>query len=79
MARSQTASSVAVTMHDTETTSNVAARGRVRPAERVRPRREPLLPDTTHPALRNPAPLRDDGSHTAPHGDAVVPRRKPAR
>jgi hypothetical protein len=80
MPASPTASSVVVTMNATATNSQ-AGTGvrRGRPSDRVRhrPERPPL--DTTAPARRDPAPLRDDESHTPPHGDAVLPQRKPAR
>jgi hypothetical protein len=40
---------------------------------RTTDRHQPPLRDTTPPARRDRPARRDDGSHTPPHGDAVLP------
>jgi hypothetical protein len=50
-----------------------AGQRRVRTLDRRQRRREPPLLDTTGQAQPDPAARRDDGSHTPPHGDAVMP------
>ena len=70
MARTLVASSVAFTMDATTTTNLRSGAGgwRVRAIDQVHRRRVAAAPPA--PALR-----RDDGSHTPPHGDAVLSRR----
>ena len=80
MATCPTACSVAVTMSATATHSQTASEDRgVRPIDEIPHRDDAPVLDATAPVRRAPAPHRDDESHTPPHGDAVLPRRKPAR
>jgi hypothetical protein len=60
-------------MNATATDKSVdAGQRRVRTIDRPQRRPEPLL-DTTALARPDLAAHRDDGSHTPPHGDAVMP------
>jgi len=69
MAQRATANSVQLTMR---TTALTIRREPARAQRRDRARREPPPPA----ARRRPVVCRDDGSHTPPHGDALMPRRR---
>jgi hypothetical protein len=58
------------------TAAHTGGRLRARRPDRLRRECELSLRDPTAPASRARAALPDDGSHTPPHGDAVLPRRK---
>jgi hypothetical protein len=79
MASHRSRSSVVITMTSTTNSSVDAGRRRARTVDRLRLRREPPLRDTAAPARRGRPLRRDDGSHTTPQGDAVLPRQEPAR
>lgn len=72
-------STVVLTMNATTSDSSVDVKQRRGPTvDRLKRRREAPLRDATVPARPGLAARHDDGSHTAPHGDALLPHRKPA-
>jgi hypothetical protein len=79
MAPPRTRSSVVVMMKAFTTDISVDTGQRRARALDGLERHEPPLDDTTAPARRGRAPRRDDETHTPPHGDAVLPRPKPAQ
>jgi hypothetical protein len=80
MAPARARSTVGVTMNATATDTRAdGGRTRRRPTDRVPRRREPPPRGTTAPARPGNGPHADDGSHTAPHGDAVLPHTSARR
>jgi hypothetical protein len=57
-------------------TTTHATRKVRRPQKRAAERVPAVLRDPTAPATREETPHRDDHSHTPPHGDALLPRRR---
>ena len=50
---------------------------RTRAVDRFRRQAHAVLPDPPSPPEREAAPRRDDRSHTPPHGEALLPLRRP--
>jgi hypothetical protein len=70
---------VALTMRANTTDISVHQDGpSERTADDLRRRRAARLRDAPAPQRDPRLRRRDDGSHTPPHGDAVLPRRTPA-
>lgn len=79
MARIRSGRSIVVEMNTTATDPRPSAREpHVLVVDGIRRRQATVLHAAPAPARPARVSHRDDGSHTPPHGDAVLPRRRPA-